>query len=108
MIGTAIMVGKIAKTDESEAETKAAAALGKRDSKARAASFSPQQRSEIAVLRQKLDGRRATVRLPPRPRPVHSCATRCRSSDPSAVGSVLRQDERRSNDLDRMKASSHR
>jgi hypothetical protein len=53
VIGAAIMVAKIATgevEETSEPETKAAAALGKRGGKARAASLTPKQRSEIARL----------------------------------------------------------
>ncbi len=51
-IGNAIMIAKIAtgEIEDGEPETKAAAALGKRGGKARAASLTPQQRSEIARL----------------------------------------------------------
>lgn len=49
-IGNAIMIAKIAtgEIEDGTPETKAAAALGKRGGKARAASLTPQQRSEIA------------------------------------------------------------
>jgi hypothetical protein len=51
VIGAAIMVGRIATgeiEEGSEPETKAAATLGRRGGKARAASLTPEQRSEIA------------------------------------------------------------
>ena len=47
------MVGRIATgeiEEDGERETKAAAALGKRGGKARAASLTPKQRSEIARI----------------------------------------------------------
>jgi hypothetical protein len=47
------MVGRIATCEigeDGEPETKAAAALGKRGGKARAASLTPKQRSEIARI----------------------------------------------------------
>jgi hypothetical protein len=49
-IGNAIMIAKIAtgEIEEGRPETTAAATLGKRGGKARAASLTPQQRSEIA------------------------------------------------------------
>ena len=50
-IGNAIMVARIATGEIEEGsapETKAAAALGRRGGKARAASLTPKQRSEIA------------------------------------------------------------
>lgn len=53
VIGSAIMVARIATGEIEEGgtpETKAAAALGKRGGKARAASLTPEQRSEIAAL----------------------------------------------------------
>jgi hypothetical protein len=51
VIGAAIMVGRIATgeiEEGGEPETKAAATLGRRGGKARAASLTPEQRSEIA------------------------------------------------------------
>jgi hypothetical protein len=50
VIGAAVMIGRIAtgEIEEGQPETTAAAALGKRGGKARAASLTPQQRSEIA------------------------------------------------------------
>jgi hypothetical protein len=53
VIGAAVMVGRIATgeiEEGGEPETKAAAALGKRGGKARAASLTPNQRSEIARI----------------------------------------------------------
>ena len=53
VIGAAIMVGRIATgeiEEGSEPETEAAAALGKLSGKARAASLTPKQRSEIARI----------------------------------------------------------
>lgn len=53
VIGAAVMVGRIATgeiEEGSEPETKSAAALGKRGGKARAASLTARQRSEIAKL----------------------------------------------------------
>jgi hypothetical protein len=50
-IGNAVMIAKIATgeiEEGSEPETKAAAALGRRGGKARAASLTPKQRSKIA------------------------------------------------------------
>jgi len=49
-IGNAVMVAKIATGEivEDRPETNAAAALGKRGGRARAASLTPEQRSEIA------------------------------------------------------------
>lgn len=51
VIGAAIMVGKIATGEIEEGsapESKAAAALGRRGGKARAAALTPEQRAEIA------------------------------------------------------------
>jgi hypothetical protein len=51
VIGAAVMIGRIATgeiEEGGEAETSAAAVLGKRGGKARAASLTPKQRSEIA------------------------------------------------------------
>jgi hypothetical protein len=51
VIGAALMVGKIATgeiEEGGEPATRAAAALGKRGGKARAASLTPEQRTEIA------------------------------------------------------------
>jgi hypothetical protein len=53
VIGAAVMVGRIATgeiEEGSEPETEAPAALGKRGGKARAASLTPKQRSEIARI----------------------------------------------------------
>lgn len=49
-IGNAIMVARIAtgESEEGEPQTKAAAMLGRRGGKARAASLTPEQRTEIA------------------------------------------------------------
>lgn len=50
-IGNAIMIAKIATgeiEDDSAPETQAAASLGRRGGKARAAALTPEQRSEIA------------------------------------------------------------
>jgi hypothetical protein len=51
VIGAAVMVGRIATgeiEEGAEPETKAATALGRRGGKARAASLTPAQRTEIA------------------------------------------------------------
>ena len=51
VIGAAVMIGRIATGEIEEGgvpETKAAAALGRRGGNARAASLTPEQRSEIA------------------------------------------------------------
>jgi hypothetical protein len=51
VIGAAVMIARIATgeiEEGGEPETKAAAALGRRGGKARAASLTPKQRSEIA------------------------------------------------------------
>jgi hypothetical protein len=49
VIGAAVMIGRIATGEIEDApETKAAAALGRRGGKARAASLTPEQRTEIA------------------------------------------------------------
>lgn len=53
VIGAAVMIGRIATgeiEESTQAETKAAAALGKRGGKARAKSLTPEQRSEIARI----------------------------------------------------------
>lgn len=52
-IGNAVMIAKIATgeiEEGAEPETKAAAALGRRGGKARAASLTPEQRSQIAKV----------------------------------------------------------
>ena len=56
VIGAAIMVGRFATgeiEEGTEPETKAAAALGKRGGKTRAASLTPDQRSELPALLRK-------------------------------------------------------
>lgn len=53
VIGAAVMIARIATgeiEEDSEPATKAAAALGKRGGNARAASLTPEQRSQIAKI----------------------------------------------------------
>jgi hypothetical protein len=91
VIGAAVMVGRIATgeiEEGSEPETEATAALGKRGGKARAASLTPKQRSEIARIAAEA---RWKKNLKPRlfssrhHRRTHSSATRYLAIGPSGV-----------------------